>query len=59
MQTVMLRLAEAFESAKVPLVPQIQIGGGTQTANAFDTLLGLMGAMKAREMAAALPVDRR
>ena len=59
MQTVMLRLAEAFESAKVPLVPQIQIGGGGAAgANAFDTLLGLMGAMKAREMAAALPVER-
>src|SRR5258706_14432739 len=26
MQTVMLRLAEAFETAKVPLVPQIQVG---------------------------------
>ncbi|MEJ6003335.1 SPFH domain-containing protein [Paucibacter soli] len=49
MQTVMLRLAEAFETAKVPLVPQIQLGGGAD-ANAFSTLLGLMGALKAREL---------
>jgi len=49
MQTVMLRLAEAFESAKVPLVPQIQLGGGAD-ANAFSTLLGLMSALKAREL---------
>ncbi|MES2115168.1 MAG: SPFH domain-containing protein, partial [Pseudomonadota bacterium] len=34
MQTVMLRLAEAFETAKVPLVPQIQLGGA-DGGNAF------------------------
>jgi hypothetical protein len=50
MQTVMLRLAEAFETARVPLVPQIQLGGGD--ANAFTTLLSLMGTMKARELLA-------
>ena len=49
MQTVMLRLAEAFETAKVPLVPQIQLGGGGDT-NAFSTLLALMSTMKAREL---------
>jgi len=52
MQTVMLRLAEAFETAKVPLVPQIQLGGG-QDANAFSTLLSLMSSLKAQELAAA------
>jgi uncharacterized membrane protein YqiK len=52
MQTVMLRLAEAFETAKVPLVPQIQLGGnGSSDANAFTTLLTLMSSMKARELA--------
>ena len=54
MQTVMLRLAEAFETAKVPLVPQIQIGGGAGDAgggNAFGTLLSLMNALKAAELA--------
>ncbi len=51
MQTVMLRLAEAFETARVPLVPQIQLGGGSDT-NAFGSLLSLMGALKARELAA-------
>ncbi len=50
MQTVMLRLAEAFETAKVPLVPQIQLGGGAD-GNAFSTLLALMSSMKARELA--------
>jgi uncharacterized membrane protein YqiK len=49
MQTVMLRLAEAFETAKVPLVPQVQMGGAD--SNAFSTLLGLMGAIKAGELA--------
>ncbi len=49
MQTVMLRLAEAFEASKVPLVPQIQMGGGDN--NAFNTLLGLMSAIKAGELA--------
>lgn len=48
MQTVMLRLAEAFEAAKVPLVPQVQLGGGD--SNAFGTLLGLMSAIKAGEL---------
>lgn len=53
MQTVMLRLAEAFETAKVPLVPQIQMGGGAD-GNAFGTLLGLMGAIKAGELSGKL-----
>lgn len=44
MQTVMLRLAEAFETAKVPLVPQVQLGGGTNN-NALQTLFGLMTAV--------------
>lgn len=48
MQTVMLRLAEAFETARVPLVPQVQMGGGD--SNAFGTLMGLMSAMKAGEL---------
>ncbi|MBV8500968.1 MAG: flotillin family protein [Paucibacter sp.] len=53
-QTVMLRLAEAFETAKVPLVPQIQLGqGGGEGGNAIATLLGLMTALKARELDAA------
>ena len=51
MQTVMLRLAEAFETAKVPLVPQIQLGGSGNEGNAFSTLLALMSSMKARELA--------
>ena len=52
MQTVMLRLAEAFETARVPLVPQIQLGGGGSGAesNAFTTLLALMNSMKAKEL---------
>jgi len=50
MQTVMLRLAEAFETAKVPLVPQIQLGSSANSGNAFSTLLGLMSALKAREL---------
>ncbi len=49
MQTVMLRLAEAFETAKVPLVPQIQLGGGSD-GNAFSTLMSLMGSLKALEL---------
>ena len=52
MQTVMLRLAEAFEAAKVPLVPQIQLGGSGGDGNAFATLLALMSSLKARELAA-------
>ena len=50
MQTVMLRLAEAFEAAKVPLVPQVQLGAGGADGNAFNTLLGLMSAIKANEL---------
>jgi len=50
-QTVMLRLAEAFETAKVPLVPQIQLGGGAGDGNALATLLGLMSSLKAVELA--------
>jgi uncharacterized membrane protein YqiK len=58
MQTVMLRLAEAFETAKVPLVPQIQLGGGSnEGGNAFATLLALMSAMKARELASTMRPD--
>ncbi|WP_236905525.1 SPFH domain-containing protein [Collimonas arenae] len=56
MQTVMLRLAEAFETSKVPLVPQIQMGGGGDT-NAFNTLLSLMGSLKAGELAQSLKRD--
>jgi uncharacterized membrane protein YqiK len=53
MQTVMLRLAEAFETARVPLVPQIQVGGsaGEEGGNAFGTLLSMMNALKAAELA--------
>ncbi|RQP22169.1 SPFH domain-containing protein [Piscinibacter terrae] len=51
MQTVMLRLAEAFETARVPLVPQIQLGAGAD-ANAFSTLLGVMTSLRAKELAA-------
>ena len=53
MQTVMLRLAEAFETARVPLVPQIQLGGssGDGGGNAFGTLLSLMNSLKAAELA--------
>ena len=61
MQTVMLRLAEAFETARVPLVPQIQMGGSGEGGNAFSTLLGLMSALKARELegpVAAGPLPR-
>lgn len=48
-QTVMLRLAEAFE-AKVPLAPQIQLGGANE-GNAFATLMALMSSLKAKELA--------
>ena len=52
MQTVMLRLAEAFETARVPLVPQIQVGGASgDGGNAFGTLLSLMNSLKAAELA--------
>ena len=60
MQTVMLRLAEAFETARVPLVPQIQVGGsaGEEGGNAFGTLLSMMNALKAAELARlATPVN--
>jgi uncharacterized membrane protein YqiK len=53
MQTVMLRLAEAFEVAKVPLVPQIQLGSGEgpgANGNAFATLMSMMTALKAAEV---------
>ena len=56
MQTVMLRLAEALETSRVPLVPQIQLGGGSGSGgdgNALGTLLSLMGALKAGELARA------
>jgi uncharacterized membrane protein YqiK len=58
MQTVMLRLAEAFETARVPLVPQIQLGGASD-GNAFSTLLGLMNSLKARELAGPTGGERR
>ncbi|WP_233838128.1 SPFH domain-containing protein [Paraburkholderia sp. ZP32-5] len=60
MQTVMLRLAEAFEAAKVPLVPQIQLGGGTD-GNAFSTLMTLMSSLKAVELSksTAQPAEYR
>jgi uncharacterized membrane protein YqiK len=54
MQTVMLRLAEALETSRVPLVPQIHLGGGSGAGgegNALGTLLSLMGALKAGELA--------
>ncbi|MEO5687759.1 MAG: SPFH domain-containing protein [Burkholderiaceae bacterium] len=52
MQTVMLRLAEAFETARVPLVPQIQVGASSDGGgNAFGTLLSLMTSLKAAELA--------
>ena len=54
MQTVMLRLAESFEVSKVPLVPQIQLGGGDGGGNAFSTLLSLMSSLKAGELAHSL-----
>lgn len=53
MQTVMLRLAEAFETARVPLVPQIQMGGAGE-GNAFNTLMSLMSSMKAGELVQSL-----
>lgn len=52
MQTVMLRLAEALETSRVPLVPQIQLGGGAgEGGNALGTLLSLMSSLKAGELA--------
>jgi uncharacterized membrane protein YqiK len=51
MQSVMLRFAEALETSKVPLVPQIQMGGAE--ANAFNTMFSLIGALKAGELAHA------
>jgi hypothetical protein len=48
----MLRLAEAFETARVPLVPQIQVGASSDGGgNAFGTLLSLMTSLKAAELA--------
>jgi uncharacterized membrane protein YqiK len=52
-QTVMLRLAEAFETAKVPLVPQIQVGMSGEAGNGLATLLGLMSSLKAVELSQA------
>ena len=52
MQTVMLRLAESFEVSKVPLVPQIQLGGGD--GNALTTLLSLMSSLKAGELSKSM-----
>ena len=57
MQTVMLRQAEALETAKVPLVPQIQLGGAGET-NAFATLLALMNSIKARELVEGVARNR-
>ena len=53
MQTVMLRLAEALETSKVPLVPQIQLGGGSD-GNALTTLMSLMSSLKAGELSKSL-----
>jgi len=53
MQTVMLRLAEAFENGRIPLVPQIQVGGssgGEGGGNALTGLIGMMSALKAVEL---------
>jgi len=58
MQTVMLRLAEAFEAARVPLVPQVQIGAQSD-GNAFSTLLGIMSSLKAGELTTAVPPEAR
>jgi uncharacterized membrane protein YqiK len=55
MQSVMLRFAEALETSKVPLVPQIQMGGAE--ANAFNTMFSLIGALKAGELAHAPKAD--
>jgi uncharacterized membrane protein YqiK len=52
MQTVMLRLAETFEVSRVPLVPQIQLGG--DGGNAFSTLMSLMSSLKAGELSQSL-----
>jgi uncharacterized membrane protein YqiK len=53
MQTVMLRLAEALETSKVPLVPQIQFGG-QQEGNAFTQLLSTLGALKSLELSSSM-----
>ena len=59
MQTVMLRLAEAFETARTPLVPQIQLGGqGGGDGNALSTLLGLMSVLRARELGGQVDTQR-
>ena len=50
MQTVMMRIAEALETSRVPLVPQIQLGGA-DGGNALGTLLSLMSTLKASELA--------
>jgi uncharacterized membrane protein YqiK len=55
MQSVMLRFAEALETSKVPLVPQVQMG--STEGNAFNTLFSLMGAMKAGELAHGKKVE--
>jgi uncharacterized membrane protein YqiK len=54
MQTVMLRMAEAFETARVPLVPQIQLGSGGTEANAFASLMGIMTTLRAKELGSEL-----
>jgi uncharacterized membrane protein YqiK len=54
MQTVMLRMAEAFETARVPLVPQIQLGSGGTEANAFASLMGIMTTLRAKELGSDL-----
>ena len=59
MQTVMLRLAESFEVSRVPLVPQIQLGGGAEGGNAFSTLLALMSSLKAEELSNAVKREGR
>ncbi|MES2104921.1 MAG: SPFH domain-containing protein [Pseudomonadota bacterium] len=56
MQTVMLRLAESFEVSKTPLVPQIQMGSGSES-NAFTTLMSLMSSLKAGDLARSLKAD--
>ena len=57
MQTVMLRIAEAFETSRVPLVPQIQLGG--DGGNAFNALLSLMGSLKAKELAQTIEAPEK
>lgn len=51
MQAVMMRIAEALETSRVPLVPQIQVGGGSGgEGNALSTWLALMSSIKASEL---------